>query len=94
MEVKQNNDDKHGSFEAFIDGRRAGMMTYTWAGEERFIIDHTEVEEAYNGKGVGKEMLLAAVDFARKNGKKIIPLCPFAKASFQKDAAIQDVLVN
>ncbi len=58
IEVKQNNDEKHGSFEAFIDGRRAGMMTYTWAGEERFIIDHTEVEEAYNGKGVGKEMLL------------------------------------
>ncbi|MET3038192.1 GNAT family N-acetyltransferase [Chryseobacterium sp. NRRL B-14859] len=94
IEVKQNNDDKHGSFEAFIDEKRAGMMTYTWAGEERFIIDHTEVEEAYNGKGVGKEMLLAAVDFARKNGKKIIPLCPFAKASFQKSAELQDVLVN
>lgn len=68
-------------------------MTYTWAGEERFIIDHTEVEEAYNGKGVGKEMLLAAVDFMRKNGK-IIPLCPFAKASFQKSEELQDVLVN
>lgn len=94
IEVKQNNDDKHGSFEAFIDGSRTGMMTYTWAGEERFIIDHTEVEEAYNGKGVGKEMLLAAVDFARKNGKKIIPLCPFAKASFQKSEELQDVLVN
>lgn len=94
IEVKQNNDEKHGSFEAFIDGRRAGTMTYTWAGEERFIIDHTEVEEAYNGKGVGKEMLLAAVDFARKNRKKIIPLCPFAKASFQKSEELQDVLVN
>jgi predicted GNAT family acetyltransferase len=93
-EVKQNNDEKHGSFEAFIDGRRTGMMTYTWAGEERFIIDHTEVEEAYNGKGVGKEMLLAAVEFARKNHKKIIPLCPFAKASFQKSEELQDVLVN
>jgi predicted GNAT family acetyltransferase len=69
-------------------------MTYTWAGGERFIIDHTEVEEAYNGKGVGKEMLLAAVDFARKNNKKIIPLCPFAKASFQKSEELQDVLVN
>ncbi len=94
IEVKQNNDEKHGNFEAFIDGNHAGLMTYTWAGEERFIIDHTEVEEAYNGKGVGKEMLLAAVDFARKNGKTIIPLCPFAKASFQKHEELQDVLVN
>ncbi|WP_336732336.1 GNAT family N-acetyltransferase [Chryseobacterium sp. VD8] len=94
IEVKQTNDPKHGNFEAFIDGNHAGLMTYTWAGEERFIIDHTEVEEAYNGKGVGKKMLLAAVDFARKNGKTIIPLCPFAKATFQKHEELQDVLVN
>ena len=93
IEIKQNNEEKHGNFEAFIDGRRAGLMTYTWAGGERFIIDHTEVEEAYNGKGVGKEMVLAAVDFARKEGKKIIALCPFAKATFQKNEELQDVLV-
>ncbi|WP_185145535.1 GNAT family N-acetyltransferase [Chryseobacterium shandongense] len=94
IEVTHNNNEKNGNFEAFIDGNHAGLMTYTWAGEERFIIDHTEVEEAYNGKGVGKEMLLAAVDFARKNGKSIIPLCPFAKATFQKHEELQDVLVN
>lgn len=92
IDVKQNNDEKHGSFEAIIDGNRAGLMTYTWAGEDRFIIDHTEVEEAYNGKGVGKEMLIKAVEFARENGKKIIPLCPFAKATFQKNEDLQDVL--
>ncbi|KFF00116.1 GNAT family acetyltransferase [Chryseobacterium formosense] len=92
MDVKQNNDEKHGSFEAIIDGNRAGLMTYTWAGEDRFIIDHTEVEEAYNGKGVGKEMLIKAVEFARQNNKKIIPLCPFAKATFQKNEDLQDVL--
>lgn len=84
IEVKQNNDEKHGSFEAFIDGRRAGMMTYTWAGEERFIIDHTEVEEAYNGKGVGKEMLLAAVDFARKNGKRLFRFALLLKPAFRR----------
>ncbi|HEX7868873.1 MAG TPA: GNAT family N-acetyltransferase [Chryseobacterium sp.] len=92
IEVKQNNDEKHGSFEALIDGNKAGLMTYTWAGEDRFIIDHTEVEEAYNGKGVGKEMLIKAVEFAREKGKKIIPLCPFAKATFQKNEDLRDVL--
>ncbi|UFH31364.1 N-acetyltransferase [Chryseobacterium sp. C-71] len=92
IEVKQNNDEKHGSFEAVIDGNRAGLMTYTWAGEDRLIIDHTEVEDAYNGKGVGKEMLIKAVEFARENNKKIIPLCPFAKATFQKNEDLRDVL--
>ena len=92
IEVKQNNDEKHGSFEALIDGKRAGLMTYTWAGEDRFIIDHTEVEEDYNGKGVGKEMLVKAVEFAREKSKKIIPLCPFAKSVFDKVEEFRDVL--
>lgn len=94
IEIQHNNDEKRGSFEAFMDGQQAGLMTYTWAGDTRFIIDHTEVEDAYNGKGVGKEMLYAAVNYARENGKKIIPLCPFAKANFQKHAELQDVMVN
>jgi predicted GNAT family acetyltransferase len=94
IDIQHSNNEKNGSFEAFLDGTHAGLMTYTWAGDDRFIIDHTEVEEAYNGKGVGKEMLMAAIDFARKNKKSIIPLCPFAKATIQKHEELQDVLVN
>ena len=90
--VNQTNDEKRGFFEASIDGNKAGLMTYTWAGDTRFIIDHTEVESDYNGKGVGKEMVLKAVDFARKNNLKIIPLCPFAKATFDKNPDLGDVL--
>ena len=37
MEIKQQNNEKNGMFEAFIDGRHAGEMTYTWAGEDKFI---------------------------------------------------------
>lgn len=92
LEVIQNNGEKHGEFVAFFDGKQAGLMTYTWAGTDKFIIDHTEVESAYNGKGVGKEMVYQAVEFARENNLKIIPLCPFAKATFQKNEEIRDVL--
>jgi len=37
-------------------------------------------------------MLIKAVEFAREKGKKIIPLCPFAKATFQKNEDLRDVL--
>ena len=92
MEIKQQNNEKNGMFEAFIDGRHAGEMTYTWAGEDKFIIDHTGVEEAYNGLGVGMNLLNAVVDFARKENKKVIPLCPFAKKVIAKTPEFQDVL--
>jgi len=94
MEIKQINDTKRGAFEALEDGKEAGKMTYTWAGDSKFIIDHTEVEEEFNGKGVGKKLLMATVDYARNNNLKIIPLCPFAKSVFDKTEEIRDVLFS
>jgi hypothetical protein len=92
MEIKHTNNEKNGSFEAIKFNAVAGEMTYVWAGDKKFIIDHTEVSEAYAGQGVGKQMLLAAVDYARKNDLKIIPLCPYAKSVFDKEESLRDVL--
>lgn len=92
LEVKQINRETKGEFIATFDGNKAGAMTYSWAGADKIIIDHTEVEPAYNGKGVGKEMVYKAVEFARENNLKIIPLCPFATATFKKNEEIRDVL--
>ncbi|WP_337965157.1 GNAT family N-acetyltransferase [uncultured Flavobacterium sp.] len=92
MEIQQTNDTRRGYFEAIEDGKEAGKMTYTWAGDSKFIIDHTEVSPDFNGKGVGKKLVMAAVDYARANNVKIIPLCPFAKSVFDKTEEIRDVL--
>lgn len=92
VEIEQKNNEKNGEFIAKYSGVQAGLMTYTWAGEDKFIIDHTEVEPAFNGKGIGKDMLLKAVEFARDNNVKIIPLCPFAAATFKKNPDLQNVL--
>lgn len=39
------------------NNKRRGMMSYSISGPELIIIEHTEVEPAFNGKGVGKKML-------------------------------------
>lgn len=92
MEIFQENDEKRGTFKAMENGTEAGSMTYTWAGPTKFIIDHTDVNPEFKGKGVGKQMLMKAVAYARANNLKIMPLCPFAKSVFDKDAEIGDVL--
>lgn len=94
MEIQQTNDTKRGYFEAVEDSKEAGKMTYTWAGDSKFIIDHTEVSPDFNGKGVGKKLLMTAVEYARTNDLKIIPLCPFAKSVFDKTPDIRDVLFS
>ena len=92
IEIVQENGPTKGQFTAYFDSLEAGHMTYTWANDDRIIIDHTDVNPAYNGKGIGKEMLLKAVEYARLNQLKIIPLCPFAKAQFDKNEHLRDVL--
>ena len=74
------------------NGERLAEMTYVWAGTGMFIIDHTEVSPDFNGKGVGKKLVMAAVEYARANNLKIIPLCPFAKNVFDKTSVFRDVL--
>lgn len=69
-----------------------GQMTYSRAGETTIIIDHTEVSESLKGKGAGKQLVAAGVDYARKNNLKIIPLCTFAKSVFEKVNEYRDVL--
>ncbi|NHN26397.1 N-acetyltransferase [Flavobacterium jejuense] len=91
-EVQLNSNNKNGFFHIDIDGKTAAKMTFVFAGDEKIIIDHTEVNEAYNGKGFGKIMVKKAVDFVREKNLKIIPLCPFAKHVFDKTPEYKDVL--
>ncbi|MCK7590536.1 GNAT family N-acetyltransferase [Subsaxibacter sp. CAU 1640] len=86
VEVKHRSTGKKGSFYVEIEGEQEAEMTYTHAGSDKIIIDHTEVGEQLKGQGVGYQLLDATVDFMRKNNLKAIPLCPFAKAVFDKKA--------
>lgn len=91
MQIVQKDDKNKGYFQAVQEDKEAGRMTYTWAGENKIIIDHTEVNPEFKGQGVGEKMVMAAVEFARANNIKIMPLCPFAASVFKKREDIQDV---
>ena len=98
MDIQQQDDGKHGVFQALDNDtgkeKLAGEMAYTWAGEGMFIIDHTEVSEDYRGQGIGRQLLDAVVGFAREKILKIIPLCPLCKICIYKEPSIADVLRN
>lgn len=91
-EVQLKINDKNGAFFIEIEGKQEVLMTFVFAGDDKIIIDHTEVNPGNNGKGFGKKMVAKAVEFAREKGIKIIPLCPFAKSVFDKTPEFNDVL--
>jgi predicted GNAT family acetyltransferase len=73
------------------DGEEA-EMTFSKAGEQLIIIDHTDVPDAFRGQGAGLRLETRAVEDARAAGTKIIPLCPFANAQFRRHKEWADVL--
>ncbi|MBG6110270.1 putative GNAT family acetyltransferase [Flavobacterium sp. CG_23.5] len=90
--VELEYNDKKGYFYVMIEDKIEAKMTFVFAGENKIIIDHTEVNPGNNGKGFGKKMVEKAVEFAREKGISILPLCPFAKSVFDKTPEFRDVL--
>lgn len=91
MDIKHSESGNKGAFFIEVDGHREGELTYSIAGTGRIIIDHTEVSDKLRGKNAGKQLVAAAVEHARKNKLKILPLCPFARAVFERTREYDDV---
>lgn len=91
LTVTREDSPTGGRYVIKADGAEA-EMTYSRAGTTRIIIDHTGVPDAMRGTGAGKAMVAQAVADARAEGFKIIPLCPFAKATLDKHPEWQDVV--
>ncbi|MCX7546332.1 GNAT family N-acetyltransferase [Xanthomarina sp. F1114] len=92
MDIQIKENETKGYAIAVDNGKIAGKMTYSIPTSAFIIIDHTEVVSAFEGKGVGKQMLYKIVEMAREKEIKILPLCPFAHPMFKKLTEIQDVL--
>lgn len=92
MVVKHEITETKGAFIAYEENNKIGEMTYSSAGDDKIIIDHTEVHPEEKGKGIGRVLLDRAIEYARENQLKIIPLCPYAKSMFDRDVDIKDVL--
>lgn len=84
MEIKHKDDGKKGAFYIKDGDEQLAILTYTHAGPQKIILDHTEVSDSLKGEGVGYKLVDAAVEYMRENNLKTIPLCPFANAVFKK----------
>ena len=91
IDITQNNGEKFGEFSANYEGQNAGVLQYEWKDDDTFIIVHTEVEDHFEGKGLGKHLVSAAVEYARKEGKKMEATCTFAHSVLEKDESVKDV---
>lgn len=91
IEIKKFDGPSRGRYVAIFDGVEA-ELTYSRMSPHSIIADHTGVPEALKGKGVGKALVEYLIADARATETKIVPLCPFVKAQYQRHPEWSDVM--
>lgn len=91
MELVHEDGESKGGFYLRDGDATLGEMTYSKAGEDRLIFDHTWVDDSLRGQGRARQLLDAAMVWVRTTGRKVVPLCPYVKAQFDKDESLADL---
>ena len=89
IDVRDNPADAR--FEITADGQAAGFAQYVRRGG-RMLFVHTEIDPAYEGKGLGGALAKTALDAAREQGARVVPLCPFIATYIERHPDYADLV--
>ena len=79
-------------YEAHIDGELAGFAEYELT-DTLVVFTHTQVEDRFEGHGVGGTLARFALDDVRASGSRaVLPLCPFIKRWIAKHPDYADLV--
>ncbi len=92
VRVVDNPDENR--FEAYVDGELAGFAEYRRRDGDRIVFSHTEVDDAFEGHGVGSKLAAGALDAARARGLTVTPLCPFIRAFIDRHPDYADLVAD
>jgi predicted GNAT family acetyltransferase len=85
----QHDADNH-CFFLILDGQRC-VLDYTRQGHV-MTITHTGVPDALGGRGLAAQLTKFALDYARAQQWKVIPLCSYVAAYVQRHAEYATLL--
>jgi uncharacterized protein len=92
-DITVTRNDERRRFEAAIDGNVAGFAAFR-LGEGRIEFTHTEVDDAFEGEGVGSALVSAALDQVRAEGLDVIATCPFVRGYIERHQEYADLLAS
>ncbi len=91
MDVVVTDNAEAGRFEIRVDGALAGFAEYrSRPGIRAFV--HTEIDPAFEGRGLGGELIVQALDATRAAGEEVLPFCPFVNRYIATHADYLDLV--
>jgi predicted GNAT family acetyltransferase len=85
-----SNNDAKSRFEIVTDGHTAFASYSLRPGE--IVLTHTEVPKELGGRGIANVLARAALEYARANGLKVVPQCPFMARFIDRNPEYQPLV--
>lgn len=82
--------DQH-RYEVTLDGDVAGFAIYHRRGGRVYFV-HTEIDPAFEGRGLGSALAKAMLDAERTIGEPIVPMCPFVRTYIDRHPEHADLV--
>lgn len=91
-DVKKNTDESR--YEIYVDGERAGFVTYQVGNLGVIVLPHTEVDDTFQGRGVAGDLVRGVLDDIRGEGYQVQPDCPYIRDWIGKHPDYADLVAT
>ncbi|ETW23700.1 GNAT family N-acetyltransferase [Mycobacterium gastri] len=81
---------EQGRYTIAVEGRTVGFASYLDRGDQR-VFDHTEVDPKFGGRGLATILVEKALEQAKADGKRIVPVCSMVVTVLKKHPEYADV---
>jgi predicted GNAT family acetyltransferase len=89
------NNPELNRYELRVDGEVLGFAAYRLRARDGAVVfTHTEIDEAYEGHGLGGRLARAALEDVRAAGGSVVPLCPFIKGYIERHPELRDLVTS
>jgi hypothetical protein len=74
---------EEGRYTIAVQGKTVGLADFADRDDQR-VFYHTEIDPAYGGRGLATILVEAALNAARDEGKRVVPVCSMVVTVLEK----------
>ena len=92
MALDVRHDTRRERFSAPLGGGQEATLDYSTPRQGVVDLESTVVPRQLRGKGFGRQLVRHVLDFARSNGLRVVPTCPFVARVIEEHPEYRDLV--
>lgn len=92
MTIRHESNKNSGRYVMDLGPGMVAEMTYQRENISKIAIDHTRVPPEFRGKNIAGKLMEYAIEQARRNKDKIVPVCSYVQVQFKRHKEWADLL--